>query len=146
LLDFVRSLGLRDENFLFRGRPTWDNLLHEADIKELIDISESPEFQMQRRHMGARGGIFLVKEDRTYYEMRIPSDFFHSLSLEWDSFVELAEDTRKIIYDALSEMRIGPGPIRYVRKPIDEVMRELNYGSQRHILDEEISASSLDEA
>jgi hypothetical protein len=137
LLDLVRSFGLRDENFICKGRPTWESLLQEADIKEVIDISESPEFQMHRRHFGNRGGIYLVKEDRTYYEMRISTEFFHSLSLDWESFIELSEDTRKIIYDALSEMRIGPGPIRYIRRSIDDLIRDVNYDSQRNLLSEE---------
>jgi len=138
LLDFVRSLGLRDAKFIFKGKPSWEELLHEADIKEMLDISDNPEFQIQRRHMGPRGGIYLVKEDRTYYEMRMSPEFFHNLSLEWESFVELAEDTREVIYDALSEMRIGPGPIRYIRKPIDEVLEELHYNHQRLLLEDEL--------
>lgn len=138
LLDFVRSLGLKDTKFVFKNKPTWEELLHEGDVVEMLDISDNPEFQMQRRSMGPRGGIYLIKSDRTYYEMRMSSDLFHNLSLEWESFVELADDTREIIYDALSEMRMGPGPIRYIRKPIDEMLAEIQYKHQRHLLEDDI--------
>jgi hypothetical protein len=139
LLDFVKGLALRDIKFVFKGKPSWDELLHEADITELVDVTDNPEFQIQRRHIGPRGGLFLVKNDRTYYEMRVSPEFFHNLSLEWESFVELAEDTREVIFDALSEMRIGPGPIRYVRKSIEETLDELHYKHQRHLLEDELS-------
>ena len=33
--------------------------------------------------------------------------------------MELSEETREIIVDALSEMRPGMGPLRYVREPFN---------------------------
>jgi hypothetical protein len=138
LLDFVKSLGLRDTKYIYKDKPSWEELLLEAGIVETLDVSDYPEIQRQRRHMSSRGGLYLVKEDRTYYEVRASSEFFHNLSLEWESFVELAEDTREVIFDALNEMRVGPGPIRYIRKPIDDFFEEINFNNQRNLLEENL--------
>ncbi len=135
LLDFVRSLTLRDTNIFLKNTISWDDLLHEAGIVELIDLSDDPNYQEFRRHIGPRGGLFLVKEDRTYYELRMSPEIFHSYALEWDSFMELPEETRTVIFDALSEMRMGPGPVRYMRRPIDVMLDELHYRNQRNLLE-----------
>ncbi|NOU51442.1 DUF4062 domain-containing protein [Pseudoalteromonas sp. JBTF-M23] len=120
LMDFIRGLSLRDMNFVLHGQHSWEDLLNYAGIVEIVDAEQLPdELRYHRRTPGPRARMFLIKEDRTFYEMRASSDFFHSMSLEWDAFMELPEETRGIIADALSEMRIGPGPLRYIREPFE---------------------------
>lgn len=120
LIDFVRALGLKDHNYLIRGHHSWDELLHYAEIVKVVDAAEiSEEFLYHRRNFGPRPRMFLIKSDGTFFELRTSPDFFHSLSLEWEAFMELSEDTREIIVDALSEMRPGMGPLRYIREPFD---------------------------
>lgn len=120
LIDFVRALGLKDHNFLIRGKHSWDELLRYAEIDRVIDTSELPEeLYYLRRGMGPRPRMFLIKNDRTFFELRTSPDFFHSLSLEWGAFMELGDDTREIIVDALSDMRPTMGPLRYIREPFD---------------------------
>lgn len=120
LLDFVRALGIKDQSFLFRGQHEWDELLEYAEISSVVDAEElPPEFAYHRRSVGPRARMFLVKRDGTFFELRTSPDFFHSLSLEWEAFMELPEETREIIVDALSEMRPGMGPLRYIREPFD---------------------------
>lgn len=136
LLDFVRSLSLRDTNIFLKGKISWDDLLREAGVVEVLDLSYDPNYHEFRRQFGSRGGLFLVKEDRTYYELRMAPEIFHSYALEWESFMELPEETRTVIYDALSEMRVGPGLVRYTRRPIDVMLDELRYRNQRNLLEE----------
>lgn len=120
LIDFVRALGLKDHNFLIRGHHPWDELLRYAEIEKVLDAAEMPEeFLYHKRNFGPRPRMFLIKNDGTFFELRTSPDFFHSLSLEWEAFMELSEDTREIIVDALSEMRPGMGPLRYIREPFD---------------------------
>ncbi|TRO11580.1 DUF4062 domain-containing protein [Ectopseudomonas mendocina] len=121
LIDFVRSMGLRDLNFLIHGRHSWDELLRYAEIDKVLDAAELPEeiLYQRRNNFGSRPRMFLIKTDRTFFELRTSPDFFHSLSLEWEAFMELSEDTREIIVDALSDMRPGMGPLRYIREPFD---------------------------
>lgn len=136
LIDFVRALGLRDHNFLIRGRHSWDDLLSYADIAKIIDAADLPEeFHYHRRNFGPRPKMFLIKSDGTFFELRTPSDFFHGLSLEWEAFMELSEDTREIIADALSDMRPGIGPLRYVREYFDYYVSK--YVHQERLLKEE---------
>ncbi|BDQ68041.1 DUF4062 domain-containing protein [Shewanella xiamenensis] len=120
LIDFVRALGLKDHSFLIRGHHTWDELLYYAEIEKVLDASDLPEeFSYQRRSFGPRARMYLIKRDGTFFELRTSPDFFHNLSLEWGAFMELSEETREIIVDALSEMRPGMGPLRYVREPFN---------------------------
>lgn len=120
LVDFVKGLGLRDMNFMLQGNNTWDDLLHYAEVVEIVDAANLPEeFHHRRRMNGPRARMFLVKQDGTFYELRTSSEFFHSLSLEWEAFMAMPEETRGIVADALSEMRVGPGPLRYIREPFD---------------------------
>lgn len=120
LMDFIRGLGLKDMNFVLKGRNSWDNLLKYVEISEIIDANDLPdEFRYVKRSPGPRARMYLIREDRTFYELRAPSDYFHNMSLEWEAFMDLTEDVREIIVDALSEMRMGSGPIRYIREPFD---------------------------
>jgi|SRR5690554_2193387 len=126
LVDFVRALGIKDQSFLFRGQHEWDELLEYAEISNVVDAEElSPEFVFHRRSVGPRARMFLIKRDDTFFELRTSPDFFHSLSLEWEAFMELPEETREIIVDALSEMRPGLGPLRYIREPFDYYVNKL---------------------
>jgi hypothetical protein len=126
LLDFVKSLGIKDHNFLIKGQHPWDELLQYAEIEKIIDASDLPdEFLYRRRNMGSpRARMYLIKQDGTFFELRTSPDFFHSLSLEWEAFMELPEDTREIIVDALSEMRPSMGPLRYIREPFEFYLHE----------------------
>jgi hypothetical protein len=126
LLDFVKSLGIKDHNFLIKGQHPWDGLLQYAEIEKIIDAAELPdEFLYRRRNIGSpRARMFLIKQDGTFFELRTSPDFFHSLSLEWEAFMELPEDTREIIVDALSEMRPSMGPLRYIREPFEFYLHE----------------------
>lgn len=121
LMDFVRALGIKDHNFLIKGHHPWEELLHYAEIAKVLDASELPEeFLYHRRNFaGGRARMFLIKFDGTFFELRTSPDFFHSLSLEWEAFMELPDETREIIVDALSEMRQSMGPLRYIREPFD---------------------------
>lgn len=77
------------------------------------------DFHRQRRMNGPRTRMYLIKQDRTFYELRTSPDFFHGLALEWEAFMEMPEETRGIVADALGEMRMGPGPLRYIREPFE---------------------------
>lgn len=126
LLDFVKSLGIKDHNFLIKGKHSWDELLHYVEIDKIIDASDLPdEFIYRHRGIGSsRARMYLIKSDGTFFELRTSPDFFHSLSLEWEAFMELPEDTREIIVDALSEMRPSMGPLRYIREPFEYYLHE----------------------
>jgi hypothetical protein len=140
LMDFIRGLGLKDMNFILHGRKSWDDLLNYVDIVKVVNIEDLPDefrYVNMKRGVGPRARMYLIKEDGTYYELRTSTDFFHSMSLEWEAFMDLPEDTREIIVDALSEMRIGPGPIRYIREPFEHLFESCT-SKQRLIFEEEI--------
>lgn len=126
LIDFVRALGLIDIRFLFDGKHSWEELLKYAEIEQVVDARELPEemFYSMRRHPGARPRMFLIKEDRTFYELRTSPEIYSSFSLEWEAFMELPDKTREIIVDALSDMRPSMGILRYSREPFDQYVHK----------------------
>ncbi|HEY8910716.1 MAG TPA: DUF4062 domain-containing protein [Desulfosporosinus sp.] len=121
LIDFVRSLVLREHNFLIRGKHSWDELLEYAGIEKIIDSSElSEEFLFHlKNNFGSRSRLFLIKRDGTFYEFRGSHDSFHNMRLEWDAFVELTENTREVIVDALTDMGPVIGPLKYIKEPFN---------------------------
>lgn len=118
LIDFIRTLGIENNTVLIKGKISWDELIKQAGIEQIIDTADLPEaINYRRRNLGPRIRLFLVKKDQTFFELRTSLDFYNSLSIEWEAFIGLSNDTREIIVDALSEMRPGMGPLRYVREP-----------------------------
>ncbi|NVJ45533.1 MAG: DUF4062 domain-containing protein [Cytophagia bacterium] len=141
LLDFVKSLGIKDHNFLIHGHNSWETLLDYAEIRRVIDAADIHDgFLYRRRGIGARARMFLLKNDGTFFELRASPDFFHSLSLEWEAFIELPDETREIIVDALSEMRPSMGPLRYIRESFEYYLNErLMKDSESSDMDEDNS-------
>jgi hypothetical protein len=126
LIDFLRGLGVQDSPFVTREKHTWDELLRHVGIEKVIDTDDLPIFTFKKRSYPHRRGAFLVKTDGTFYETRYPVEFIHEMSLEWEAFCELAPESREVIIDALSDMRIGPPIMRYYRKPFDEYIERLS--------------------
>jgi hypothetical protein len=123
LIEFITLLDI-NKNFILSGNPTWKELLAYADIDSIIDTNNMPEFMY--RNMGARPRMFLVKSDKTFYELRISPDFFYRFSLEWQDFISLNVDTRTIIIEALSEIRPSIGVVRYRNESFENFIEEKN--------------------
>ncbi|MCH7292306.1 DUF4062 domain-containing protein [Acinetobacter sp. ANC 3926] len=120
LIDFVKNLGLRDYSYLIKGEHSWDDFLKHVGIVEIIDLNEFPEIISSLRTSAIqRPRVLLIKEDRTFFELRMSVEFLNSISLDWDSFMKLNENTKGIIVDALSEMRPSMGSLRYIREPLE---------------------------
>lgn len=137
LIDFVKSLGLKDNSYLIKESHSWDDFLIHVGIVKIIDLNEHPELESNLRNTGFnRPRVILIKEDSTFFGLRASLEFFNSISLEWDSFMQLNESTREIIVDALGEIRPSTGILHYIRKPFESYL-SLDDGKILGQIDEE---------
>jgi len=120
LIDFIKCLGLRDNSYLIKGSHSWEDFLNHVGIVEIIDLNQHPELINNFRSFGTRPRVVLIKEDRTFFELRMSLDFLNNISLDWDSFINLNENSKEIIIDALGDMRPNMGPLRYVREQFED--------------------------
>jgi hypothetical protein len=128
----LRSLGMRDTTIALRGQPSWKELLEELQIRTVVNRDMlPPDFHTGR--IGMRSSVFLIKMDNTFYEMRAPLDYLNELEDEWDSFVQLPEETKAIILEALSEMHGGVGIFRYIREDFDMYVHRRIIESQSQV-------------
>lgn len=120
LYDFLS--GFQASNYSFATRETlkWEELMAHLGV---IDILEA-QYGRDTRIPGPRPSAFLIKEDRTFYEMRFLR--ISNLSVEWEAFISLAPDQRTIVFDALAEMSTHNinRVIRYISQPFEEYQKE----------------------
>lgn len=123
LFDFLRSFDLRDYSFVLSGNHTWDAFLEFMSIK---DIREAMVGRNARIY-NSRPTFYMLKEDNTFYEVRLPFRI-SDLTIEWDAFMRLEPEVRSIIFDALSEMRVVPPGryVSYIARPFEEYMSDLD--------------------
>lgn len=120
LFDFLFALKIPKAT-LRSSKNSFQDLLRQQNI---VDILDSRELGMARRPMMPRS--ILLRDDRTFYESRIPTDLFTNFSIEWESFKILQTKTKEIILDALFEMS-GVSPwLRYHSETIDEYTQRNN--------------------
>lgn len=128
LIDFIRALELRDIDVVISRRMKWSELLLCAEIDRVLDVSEVPEATaLFRRGTSTRPRMFLIKKNNTFYEFKGSYEYYSSLIREWDVFVEMNEDTRLIIIEALSEMTPGIGPLRYIDEPFEIYLDRMKF-------------------
>ena len=116
LIDFLRSMPFPDYSVIFNSKTQWLDLLSkEIGIVEIIDAPDSNRF----------GRSLFIKEDRTFFESRFSPNILSDLSADWSAFTDMKEENRKIIFEAVGEMRgIAMRHVRYVDKPVDVVFRQ----------------------
>lgn len=133
LVGFIRAIGISNMAIALNGQSSWDSLLKEADIENIINSDEFPSYVFEGRP-GGRSRTLLIKRDRTFFEVRAPHEYLFEMKTEWDSFVLLPEKTRGIIMEALSDMPTSLGMVRYIPTNIHEfVERRL---SEYHLIRE----------
>lgn len=116
LNDFLRGLGFSTPDVITQSKGTFEELLKEAGI---VGIQSIPE---EKRRMGRTA---MIKEDRTFYELRFGEEFINRISMDWHSFSSLPSEQREVIFDALSDMDgMGMNILRYRDTPFEEYYEE----------------------
>ncbi len=105
LSDFLSGLNFPDFAIVTEGTCGFDDLLETVGVVKVRDIPES---------RGMLGRVALIKEDGSFYEMRMSQEFLSRVAIDWAAFITLTPEVRKIVFEAISDMgRMGPGLIRY---------------------------------
>jgi hypothetical protein len=116
LADFLNGLNFQDPKTLTKTKCSFEELLKELGIVSIKAIPDS------KRRMG---GTALLKADGTFYELRYPEEILNRVSIDWQSFVGLPDESRAIILEALSDMRnMGPSIVRYRNTTFEDFFRE----------------------
>lgn len=105
LSDFLSVLKLPDYSMVTQSECSFEELLNLVDIIKIKDIQDN------RARFGRTA---LIKSDGTFYELRFGQEFLSRLSNEWQSFIALPPESRRVIFEAISDIdHMGPGILRY---------------------------------
>lgn len=119
LHEFITSLRISNISIVLEGSITWDDFLR--DIVGIVDIIDMDSVIINRNRL-TRIRTLLVKEDFTFYELRLGREYLDDMSLEFEAFIHLSSEIRKIIFDALGEMPNSMMNVRYRRENINLFM------------------------
>lgn len=116
---------------------TWQSFLSLVDVVHIVAVP--PDLMQVDRPMIRRPTHFMICKDQTFYELeRLFA--IEDVENQWTKFMELSQETRKVIVEALEEL--GQSSMRrYVRRiniPLDQYIKE---NSRRHDMSEEIDNS-----
>ncbi len=126
LIDFLRSLDIKDFHNVILSSKTWEEVLEAADI---VDIKDVPG---RMGTISSRSSAVLIRADGRFYETRFPYRLYQELAIDWSSFTELNLESRNAIIDAVTESSSrGPMQARLSRKTFDEVYGEDMFESPR---------------
>lgn len=109
LIDFLRSIDIRDFHEKILSNCSWEELLDAADIVEVKEIPGRGGSVMNR------SGAALIREDGTFYETRFPFRLYQDLVVEWSAFISFNPESRGAILEAVTESS-SRGPM-HVRRP-----------------------------
>lgn len=107
MADFLFSIRELTVDYLKNTRDTWEKVLERAGIKEI------KEYTSENKNRAFWGNTVLIKDDNTYYSCRLHQFEIDDLKSDWEDFIKLGENTRKIIIEALFEMKGKPLFVRY---------------------------------
>lgn len=121
LIDFIGSLAGGDQALV--GNPMkWAELINFLGIVDVIELPR--ELMLQDRPNSRRATYILSTSRHTVYEIDRIFDLAEMES-EWEEFMNLREESRRVIVDALNELgHIGMGRryVKEVRMPVNEYM------------------------
>lgn len=118
MIDFVYSMAAEyrptDALDLLRSDYSWDTLLQELGIVD-IRLDDS-------RNRFMAGGVFLVREDGTFYRARTSTRAIARMAREWDDFRALGPEPKNAILNAVLDSR-DAGPrllVRHYNEPLTD--------------------------
>jgi len=121
LIDFIGSLTGGDQALV--GNPMkWMDLINSLGITDVIEL---PRDLVSHDRPGSRRALYILATSRhTVYEVDRIFDLTE-MEGEWEEFMNLREESRRVIVDALNELGqsgMGRRYVREIKTPINEYM------------------------
>lgn len=126
LHEFIISLRIPSLSVILEENISWEYFFHK--IVGIIDTIDVDEFPINRGKI-IRMRTILIKDDLTFYELRQGREYLDDMSLDFEAFIHLPSETRKIIFDALAEMPHSMMNVRYRRENINQYMNRYSVDS-----------------
>lgn len=136
LFEFIKGLRINNLNPLYQEEKVdWNFLFHEmAGIIEIYNLDEL----VDNRGRMMRIRTLLIKDDYTFFELRFGYEFIDEMEFEFNSFMELPNDVRKIIFDALVEMPHSNMLLRYRNENINRFLNRYHEENMKKDLESNI--------
>lgn len=101
LIEFFQAFTSIDIYSFLKQDITWSTLLKQLGIKDVATMESDGINTTNRR------GLYLIKDDGTYYEFRYPTRLYENLVQEWNGFRRLADNLKDAIIESISESERG---------------------------------------
>lgn len=95
LIDFIIKIQIEDKNNIFNSTLSFEKLLSNNGIVKIEDMTTL---------RGAFGRTAFIKDDGTFFEFRMPKTVINRLSDDWQTYITLPKDIRKVIYEAINDL------------------------------------------
>jgi hypothetical protein len=132
LIDFIRSIDIRDYHNMALSSCSWEELLTAADIVDVKEIKSRNSF------MPNRSVVALIRDDGTFFETRFPYRLYQDLIADWSSFINFTFESRGAILDAVMESSSrSPMEVRRSKKTFVEAYGSDLFDSPKVVDDDE---------
>ena len=126
LYDFASAMGSKCVQALSGPHMSWAELLVELGV---VEIHPAPEGMLNIEKFGRPVTEVMLREDGTFYMVFRPFATA-GVSAEWDAFMQIRQESRAVIAEALGEMR-GNVPVvrnyvRHVPIGVSEYIKRIN--------------------
>lgn len=125
LVDFLAYVSRSNSALFLNGAKTWKSFLSAINVVKIVPLSRNSGFHPSRISEA------LVLKDHTFFGLRN----FRAQTFEddWNEFIQLSPEVRRIIFEALEEMgqRHAPMYVRYFDMTLEEYLRENGHEGER---------------
>lgn len=118
MIDFIISLEPHDEMNFLKQDITWEELLKQLSIIDTVSMAD----------VDGRNRWFLIKEDGTYFKLRVPINLTRGYEKDWNLFKQFEEGLKESIIASIleSDERHLP-PLIYVDKQFSDFQNQQMY-------------------
>lgn len=118
LLDFIKIIYNNKKEVVLK-KIDWKNFLKEIGIHEIKYEEDNYTINNKSFLFFLKRQTYLIKEDRTFYELKMNKEEVEKIANEWDQFKDLKKEYKDIIIDTLSDISPNKGIIKYIPETIE---------------------------
>lgn len=107
LVDFIRGFALTSYDFIYEEDMNFDQFLEKLDIVKIVKLPPLGRRKEYNFHT-TRDAQALIKSDGTFYLVTNLYDIDY-MRIEFNNFMRLSRESRKIIFDSLIEINTSEG-------------------------------------